>query len=198
MTLFLPGKFDGIYPPPPSFERGPKSPYAYAEYFPEGSTHAHITLLGGVLEVEEAATLLADAIRVCDEDRHIDRKGKGHGQTHPSGSPEEAFTAAVEQLYIRKYDYEWWELVVKIMRAKRWGGQPPAAVIMPTENDLSKASLLMEAASGQITIRDIAPNGLMDSLAPPAGTKKAEFGWEVPRKWSPKRRLAWMNRNRRN
>jgi hypothetical protein len=151
-----------IYGPLAVPERGHQSPYAFGEYLPEGSTHTHMVPTGGILGIEEAATLLSESVFACNEQRHVDAKGKSHGQEHPVGAPEEAFKAAVAQLQDGQFDNEYNDLNRKIARFKRWGGNAPAAIFMPTGDDLKRWSMLTEIADGQIMEYDIDPTAFED------------------------------------
>lgn len=111
------------------------SPHAYVEYEPApdllGRSHKHLLQLGDGQEhfnygIEDAAEELAEAVAVCDSDRH-----DGHGFKHSAAEVEEAYRVAVVQLLTRDFDAEDALLARNIRRRKKWGGPVPEAVLLP-------------------------------------------------------------------
>lgn len=182
-----------IYGPISVPERGSKSPYAYVEYWPEGSTHAHQVPTGGILELEEAATLLGEAIAVCNAGRH-----NGHGQSHESKDADAAFGIAIEQLLTKDFDNEHNDLRRKMAQFDRWGGHRPEFLIMPTDHELKRWELINETANGMIERRPvdsdmfdglIAPQELGHTLTESPFLGHYTSGPKGGKKWSLDRRL---------
>lgn len=178
-------------------ERGAKSPYAYIEHYI--GDHGHMVPMGNaqagiVLDMEEGCTLLADAILACSPDKH-----NGHGQTHTQEDAERGFRAGLHQLLTRNFDQEWIDLQMKITAFKRWGGHPPKGVLMPSEDDKKKWSLLVTTQQGDPYMYDVKPSvgrDFSDIIPPPddSNSVKAPLGWYTKRRWSADRRLKHLAR----
>tara|TARA_Y100000310_G_scaffold276043_1_gene292924 strand:+ start:9860 stop:10468 length:609 start_codon:yes stop_codon:yes gene_type:complete len=180
---------------PPEVERGAKSPYASVEYeVTPGHIH-HVPMSNGVdyLGIEEGAELLGEAILACNEDRH-----NGHGRKHAQGDADAAYKSAIEQLLTRRYDQEWVDLQQKIRAYKRWGGHPPTAVMMPTQDDVKRWQMLVTTLEGTphlVGIKESFSADMNELMEPPdsSNSVKAPIGHYRNPKWSLNRRIAWLN-----
>lgn len=122
--------------------RGAHSPYAYVEY-----TVEHLTIqvpVFGVLEIEEAAELLADGVRK-------------HFPNLPDEA-EKAYRAAVWQLTNKDFNAEWEELQRKKRRFQRWGNkQVPEMVLVPDEIDPREWKLITVNQEGEAFLTPMRP-----------------------------------------
>lgn len=166
---------------------------AWANVEWHGSTHDHLVPLGDgqfcVLEFEEGAQLLADAVRTCNEDRH-----SGHGRRHSEEDAKQAYHDAVFQLLTRDYDEEMRDLDRKIAWFDKWGWHAPAAVLFPDQDGGWK--LLMPDSHGDPVFYDLHGNPIGDDIMPPPekiGMVKDKQGIG----WQRKRRLKGETRLRR-
>lgn len=107
--------------------RGIAHPWANVAYLPEGSTHDHILVLGGDTDRELIAEDLATLVRECNEDKHIDRHGNPHGQTHPDA--DEAYRSAIRQMEERDYWQECLDHCLKVEHFALWGNKHPADIV---------------------------------------------------------------------
>ena len=147
-------------------------------------------------EMGGAAEELIDQINLCNEDRHGDRKGETHGKTHRIDYTA-VYKVAVDQLQNTPYDTERAHTVwLRVMHAK-WGGHIPSAVVMPTQEDWTRWSLMVPDHRGDPKFYEIpAESGLalptpqeMGAVADPHGV-----GFQAKRKWPAERRLKHLQR----
>jgi hypothetical protein len=139
---------------------GYRSRYAYVEFdtddtvMPQrGGRRVAMTFLvpgGGVLELEELATELAELVEAYNP---------GKGQL--------AFDSAVMQLLTRDYDGEWEELNRKIRVHQLWGGQVPSAVLIPDMETGREWQLMLTDKNGLPTMYSVDQKKL-DWASPPA------------------------------
>ena len=109
----------------------------------DGSGCTHMELLGdGInnvfeqdpgLSFESICLDLADSM--LDSNLH-NRNGKK--VEHDSKQAQNAIAAAMKQLQTWQYDRMWFELDWLIKGYKKWGGNVPAAVLTPDEEDIGK------------------------------------------------------------
>lgn len=175
------------------------SPYAYVEYWgrpdEDGRVHAHLVPMGDgrvcVLEIEEACELLAQAVADCNTDRH-----NGHGIDHGSDEPELAYKAGVNQLLTKDFSAEFAELHRNMALQKKWGGTPPAAVLLPTQDDPEKWKVMIpDRETGDPVVYDVREKVLEGIVPTPeqAGAKPDKDGIGFKRK----RRLKTSTKLRR-
>lgn len=162
----------------------------WVEFYPEGANHGHLLLLKDWHEnitmseaigtLEEAAGEFAELFERCDDERH---KGKAHPH-----SPEEiklAYEAAIFQLLTTDYAVEWAEIRRKQRVYAKWGGQPPAAVMMPGVDDVKAWEILIPDSEGNPGMYKI-HKGVMDDIPPPkelgARENKYGLGWTLPQR----------------
>ena len=158
--------------------KGRKSPIIWVEYLPEGKDVGYmVPWVGDGLELEEICDLLGELV-----ERHL----PGHGQ--------KAFEAAREQLETRDYAAEWLSIQAKIAAYRRWGGHPPAAVLMPDESD-PKAPwnlvLPQHEGLGDIHVVKVKLEATQDLPRPEEGKNayRDSFGWKaIPSKQETQRR----------
>ncbi len=122
----------------------PRSPHAYISYETEHG-HIHFVPLGDgtpngfILETEEAAELLAEAVAGCNE-----LKAGGRGRTHTHEQIESAYMSAIHQLNTTDFEEEWRVEEWKRFLHRKWNGgvrvhpqqkmRPvPEAIIMPVD-----------------------------------------------------------------
>lgn len=169
--------------PPPVPERGPNSPFAYVEYETDAG-HTHMVMVGdgkynAITEgasYEDLAIDLAEQVENCDEDRH-----DGHGRTHGTEEPKQAFAAALEQLLTKQYDNEWASREWRVKMYKKWGGHIPGMVLMPNESDSRKWEMMVPDHRGDPHFYEV-PTGKLNDMVPDpqeVGAKPAEIGWKV-------------------
>jgi hypothetical protein len=176
-------------------------PTATIEYLPAGSTHVHLVPLGDgrvtILETEEAAELLADAIIACTEDKH-----NGHGQTHPPEEAEKAYLSGVHQLLTRDYDREDALRELQKVREAKWygprskGGPVPEFVLFPSHEDAREWMALLTAPDGTPHVFKANKNLLEGSIPPPdmvgARQDKSGVSWLRRPQWNMESRLRRM------
>lgn len=158
------------------------TPHAFVTW--QGPTHAHLVPMGDgrvcVLETEEAAELLADAVANCSPDRH-----NGHGLTHNSDDVEAAYKGAIEQIQAKDFEAEWYEQERLRRVHKRWGGQVPEVVLMPEREDPEKWIAIVPDKEGTPYVYDVRKGTVQDIIPPPVEGKNAirgEFGWRTKRR----------------
>lgn len=127
---------------------------AYVEYWPAvgpgGKWHGHMALAADessvVMGIEDVAGALAEAVLRCHEDRH-----NGHGYQHKPDEAEKAYRSAVEQLLTKsneEFEAEHEELLRKIRLYKKWGGHPPAAVLLHTQDAPDELKVMVTDKNG--------------------------------------------------
>lgn len=148
-------------------ERGMYSPHAHAEFLTwEGHMH-QIRVGDGVGNAftdspgttpEDMGEEMVEAMQSCDdESRH-----KGHARSHDTSQFFHAYKAVIDQLLSRQYDVEWAYIQWQIYVHNKWGGQMPAAVIMPVEDEMR---LMMPDSAGDplfYPVRKGAVEGLLE------------------------------------
>jgi len=152
----------------PSTTEGPNSPYAYCEY--ECDDHIHIVPVFGALEIEEAAEMLAGAVRTCGAQR-----GGVHGNGHDPRHEQLAFDAAREQLTTRDFNAEWAIMKQKQRAHRLWGGPVPAAVVLPKPN--GSMDLIIPNKEGvpyMYQVREDVAKDLSDIIPPPNPSNSVE------------------------
>ena len=94
--------------------------------------HAHMIFIDNTPitgeHFETYADDMAECIRICNEDRHIDNKGVGHGIKHTNDEVNAGRKYVVEQLFTKDlpdFMAELIELERKIRVHKKWGGVRP-------------------------------------------------------------------------
>jgi hypothetical protein len=194
-------------------ERFGASPWAYVQY--EVDSHTHLVMLGdgspgsngyasqsggqvglGEEEMSGAAEELIDVINWCDENRHVGPTGKQHGKSHTIDD-KHVYKAAVDQLRDTAYDTERAHMVWMRMMHTKWGGHMPSAVVMPTQQEWSKWSLMVPDHRGDPKFYEIRPDAQivfptpaeMGAIADPHG-----IGFQAKRHWSQERRLKHLAR----
>jgi RES domain-containing protein len=179
------------------------SPYAYVTF--DTPEHLHMVQLGDgqvcVLETEEAAELLADAVARCNPERH-----NGHGTLHSEVQVEASYKSAVSQLLNTSdemYEHEYRERMRKIRVHKKWGGKRPvpAAVIMPGIDGSDDWGLLTVGREGTPRHTPLRA-GVMDGLMPSPQEMGAQpdpsgMGWLLKTTWSAQRKLKGLARRER-
>lgn len=167
----------------------------WAEYMPEGSTHKHMVYDIGPLtgeELEEMVTDLADAILVCNEERH-----EGHGRPHSHDEAMKGARIALFQLQNMDYDADWAEYYRKEFLFRKWGKkQVPVAHIMPDPHDPKQWWVVMPDGQGNPIILPANPDVVKD-WRPPEWGKNAYrdpsgVGWVVKRRLSAQERFRRM------
>jgi len=162
-----------------------KHKYAWVRYHPKGSNHEHMVILGDgkilLTEIEEAAEELAESVMLCNEDRH-----KGRGIEHGQEEAEKAFKAAVEQIQTVDFDEYWEEIQRQIRVYKKWGGPPPAAVMLPSFDDPKKWEVMIPDSEGTPYMYDMDQKVLGDIVPYPqdlgARPNKQGIGWNVDKR----------------
>ena len=160
-------------------------PYVWVEYWPVNSTHAHQLIISTgdaaisevMVGIEGYAEELSESIIRCNEDRH-----KGHGRSHPPEEAEKAYKAAVAQLFDRDFEAETLEMKRKQRVFKKWGGQPPAALLLPTQDHGWQTIITNQ--EGDPAMYPVRP-GILDDIAPDpreVGAKPDEEGLGFRRK----------------
>lgn len=148
----------------------PRTPHAYVLW--KGKSHDHLVPMGDgneiVLENEEAAELLAESVSKCSPENH-----KGHGSDHAFENEvpiqvlaDKVYEEALKQIEETDFEAEWAEIQQKIAAYKRWGGQPPAAIIMPDAQDPKQWNLVRVNPDGTATIEKVRPGVLGDFPTP--------------------------------
>jgi hypothetical protein len=141
--------------------------------------------------LEYYACELAEAVAVCSEDRHVDQNNVAHGFSHDADDIRRAYQAAIDQLLFKDLPGEVEELRHKMAIYKRWGGQPPALVVLPTQDGEWHA--IVPDREGTPYVYDVRP-GVFDDIVPTpeqAGAIPDEQGIGYRRKprWSSERKL---------
>lgn len=146
-----------------------RAPIAWVYYEPPDPTIKQyiVPWIGPVEDPEELADLLAEG---------VERRWPGHGEI--------AFKAALEQLGSTDFVKEWLDLKKKVAAYKRWGGQPPAAVMMPDESDPKapwKLVVPQNEGLGPLHIMKVRPEVTRDFPRPEEGVNayRDEFGWKA-------------------
>jgi hypothetical protein len=179
------------------------SPYAYVTF--DTPEHLHMVQLGDgrvcVLETEEAAELLAEAVAVCSPERH-----KGHGTAHSEVQVEAAYKSAVSQLLNtsdEEYEREYQERRRKIRVHKKWGGKRPVpeAVLMPGIDGNDEWGLLTVDREGNPWHTPLRA-GVMDGFMPSPQEMGAQpdptgLGWLRKTTWSAQRKLKELAKRER-
>ena len=162
-----------------------KSKYAWVQYHPEGSPHSHMVVLGDgrvlLTEIEEAAEELAEAVLRCNDMRH-----KGHGHSHSQQEADKAYYAAIDQLTTKVFYTEWHEMMRQIRIYKKWGGPPPAAVLMPSFDNPREWEAMIPDTEGNPYMYKMNKQVLEDIVPYPSdwGAKpnKQGVGWTLDRR----------------
>lgn len=129
-------------------------PFRMVEFYPDHFTHGHSYFCEDGESMEEAATALAEAVMMCSEDRH-----QGHGRTHSLQDAQDAFTAAQLQWVFKDDERQWNELQVKMAHYKKWGGQAPEVVVVPSADDPRKwQAIVKHPVTGEATIYETQPD----------------------------------------
>tara|TARA_Y100000310_G_scaffold193906_1_gene193878 strand:+ start:18929 stop:19495 length:567 start_codon:yes stop_codon:yes gene_type:complete len=176
-------------------------PTASIEYLPEGSSHIHLVPLGDgkitILETEEAAELLADAVFKCTPDKH-----NGHGLEHSPDDVENAYKSGIHQLLTRDYDREEAQRQLQKVREGKWygpnskGGPVPEFVLFPDASDAREWMVLLTEPDGSPHIFK-ANKKLLDGAIPDpdmAGARpdKSGVSWLRKPQWNMESRLRRM------
>lgn len=163
-------------------ERGKYSPWAYIEWETwEG--HSHIVMVGDGKEnalrvggsIEDMAEELVEVMQICNPDRH-----KGHGRKHDSDQFKHAYKSGIEQLLERRYDAERMHAVWLQQMYAKWGGNIPAAVVMPSNEDFDQWQVLVPDHRGDPQFKKVRQEVALElgQLAPPTKElTKAPLGW---------------------
>ena len=163
------------------------TPHAHIIWWPANESHGHLVPMGDgrvcVLDTEEAAEELAEAMMRCEKDRH-----HGHGSKHSQSDVEDAYKNAIYQ--INNIDFESEHMTrewIKMVN-KKGGGQAPAAVIYPSYDDPKKwNALLPDMKTGEPVQYDV-KKGVMEDIGvrPPqeAGAlpDREGVGWKTDRR----------------
>lgn len=155
----------------------PQSPYAYVEW--EGPAHNHLVPMGDgqfiLLDTEEAAEELADAVARCNPDRH-----NGHGQTHSEQDVEDAYKGAIHQILTKDFAHEEMVRQTQIAHHKLWGGPVPSAVMMPDELDPTEWKMLLTGGDGMPAVHSL-PRKVVSEIPTPdsSNSYKGPYGWEA-------------------
>lgn len=175
-------------------ERGHRSPFAFVEYScNDGSGCTHMELLGdGInnvfeqdpgLSFESICLDLADSM--LDSNLH-NRNGKK--VEHDSKQAQNAIAAAMKQLQTWQYDRMWFELDWLIKGYKKWGGNVPAAVLTPDEEDIGRWAAIVpdeNADPVKYMVKKDSP-ALNEILIPPDPdlvVPNPYYGWEMRRSY---------------
>lgn len=157
-------------------ERGMFSPHAHAEYMTwEGHMH-QIRVGDGVGNAfvdspgctpEDMAEEMVEAMQSCDdESRH-----GGHARKHHTDQHFLAYKAVIDQLLSRQYDVEWAYIRWQIYMYNKWGGQMPAAVIMPVEDEMR---LMVPDSHGDPLFYQIRKGAIDGLIAMPNSTNSVD------------------------
>lgn len=178
-----------------------RTPHAFVSYTPSPKydfaramwlSHEHMVPLGDgrlvVLDTEEAAEELAEAVRHCSQDKH-----DGKGYDHTDEEAEEAFRVACIQIAATDFEAVWAEAQRKIRVFQRWGGNPPAAMFMPDPTDPKKWNLMMPDRDGMPYFY-VVKNKVLDDIIPPPNEKTA-FRDKQGITWRTKKRHRRRNGN---
>ena len=141
--------------------------------------------------MEDYACELAESVAACEEGRHVDAKGVSHAFGHTVEDERKAYKAAIEQLLYDDLPGEVEELRRKVAAHKRWGGQVPAAVVMPTQDGQWHA--IVPDQTGTPWVYDVRKGIFEDIVPTPAQAgavpDKQGIGYLRRPKWSPARKL---------
>jgi hypothetical protein len=179
-------------------EHGMYSVWAHIEY--EVNGHNHVVMVGDGKEnaiavgasVEEVVEELVTIIEDCDEYKHIDDKGVAHGRKHniDGGAVSKV---AFEQLFTTEFDTEHWEQKWLQQMYKVWGGNIPAVVIVPKEENPEEMEMILPDVRGgaiRVDIRDHLLDGTIPAPAPETANKQLGYGWKSVARESQDRKLA--------
>ena len=155
--------------------------------------HAHMIFIDNTPitgeHFETYADDMAECIRICSEDRHIDNKGVGHGITHTNDEVNAGRKYVVEQLFTKDlpdFMAELIELQRKIQVHKKWGGVRPVpeAVLFFDQDGVER--LMTVGRNGTPHVQPPRKPVLRDLVPTPeqAGAKRDKhgMGWIAPRR----------------
>lgn len=160
----------------------PHSP-VFLSYWPENSPHAHgllvtngdISIRAVFTDIEEYAEELAEQVAACGSQAH------GKGRDHPHEEVEKAYKMAVFHLLTKDFDAEWKELQRQIRVFKKWGGTPPAAVMLPNAENPREWEVLIPDKEGNPYMYKM-HKGVMEDILDPRDTGKPNkhgLGWTI-------------------
>jgi hypothetical protein len=181
-------------------ETGYLSAWAYVEYWIGDHGHMHLVgdgegndIADGTETLEGAAEELASDVYACGDQEH------GKGQHHDVAHIEPAFKAALHQLQTKEYDRERAHQVWLQQMHRKWGGHMPAAVLIPTPEDVAKWQLLIPDHRGDPLFYDAGRNAIEVPTPQALGARfDADKGlWHVGTPWSPGRRMEALTRAER-
>lgn len=158
----------------------------WVEWWPPGEPHGHQLLLDDGAPanrfsfngeaLEDAAGELAEAVAICNENRH-----DGHGKLHSHQDAEDAYHIAVYQLLTIDYEAEWKQIQDDIKKWQKWQGPVPAAVLMPDIQDSNEWSVMIPDQHGDPVMYKTRPKALKGLMASPeemgAKPNKLGIGW---------------------
>lgn len=167
------------------------SKHAYITYETEPG-HMHLVPLGdgqvAVLETEEAAELLAEAVAACNP-----LKANGRGRTHTHEQVKSAYMSAIYQLLNTDFEEEWRQEEWKRFLHQKWNGgvrvhpqqkmRPvPDAIILPIDGANDWKLMMPDRRTGDPVILNLNKRFLKDiaeSIPPPTdkNSVKAEVGF---------------------
>ena len=143
--------------------------YETIEWNPPGQSHGHQVLIPfdakvGIptTEYEDLATDLAMALERCNKDRF-----QGRGRTHSHEDVKAAFQMGVQQLLQKRPGEAYKQLLRRIALFRKWGGQVPAAVLLPTQDDPQKWKMAVPDRHGDPVFYDVKKKVLEDIIPPP-------------------------------
>lgn len=179
-------------------ERGALSPHAYVsspwyrsvrwdsdKRMDVVTEHTHVQRVGdgysanaiaqGNANIEDIAQDLAEEVLACNQS-----KMNGRGFKHTEEDARDAYKAAVEQLSTREYDREHAYAQWRQRMYRKWGGQMPAAILLPHEGE---TKLLMPDSAGNPLLYGVRKEAV-DILPPPerGEVRSADIGYYVKRK----------------
>jgi|TARA_Y100000034_G_scaffold136821_1_gene216083 hypothetical protein len=181
-------------------ETGYLSPWAYVEYWIGGHGHMHLVgdgegndIQDGLDTVEGAADELASDVYHCGSQKH------GKGQHHDVAHIELAYKAAIHQLFNTEYDRERAHQVWLQQMYQKWGGNMPAALLIPKAEDVANWQMMMPDHRGDPLFYDAGKHTIEAPTPQDMGAKfDASRGlWHVGRPWSPQRRMEALTRAER-
>ena len=164
--------------------------------------HAHMIFIDNTPitgeHFETYADDMAECIRICSEDRHIDNKGVGHGITHTNDEVNAGRKYVVEQLFTKDlpdFMAELIELHRKIQVHKKWGGVRPVpeAVLFFDQDGVER--LMTVGRNGTPHVQTPRKPVLRDLVPTPeqAGAQRDKYGMG----WTAKRHLKAETKLRR-
>lgn len=146
--------------------KGQKTAYRWVEYWPNDNLGFLVPDVDNTLELEEICDLLAERVE-------MDYPGQGI----------KAYEAAREQLATKDFQAEWVKLQAQIAAYKRWGGPPPAAVLIPDPIDRKSWQLVvpLDMGLGPIEVFKVRPEVVRELPYPEQGRTayRDEFGWKA-------------------